>query len=269
MTHRIVHLWIAILLLITACQSAPPPPTAIPLNAAVAVNNTLIQWVRSPEAILFQADVTAGNRDTTLVGKRDVPLCTVYGDNRVVWVNELGPFNIEVLYDRIEDNVIGTFIAYLTVNERIYTYQRPDNMPEIDETAVVETIAINVNGVQHRADGFSGWDSEWFPRVLAACRSLSQSPVLFEPNGGWLTVENAPYDPLSPALTWNPAETGLDLAALAAQAEPSWVANAQAVTVWRLQNTQPPRFLLQQGDAYFAIALQVPGISRTAPPPPV
>ncbi|MFN8528468.1 MAG: hypothetical protein U0670_07645 [Anaerolineae bacterium] len=262
-------LLICVLACLSACQTVqPPPPTPIAMSAAIAANNTLIQWVRSADTIVFRADISGGQRASTFAAKRDIPLCTIYGDNRVVWVNELGAFNIQVLYDRLPDSVIADFVAYLTVNERIYTYNStpvPEQVGEPD--AVVESIQINVNGADHYADAFSGWDDAWFSRVLTACRSLSTTPVLFEPSGGWMSVVEVPFDREAPLLTWDAAATGLDLPTLAQGGSAVWVTGTNAVQLWRTQNTQPSRFLYFQSDKFFAVALQVPGISTNSPPP--
>ncbi len=254
--------------LIAAC-TASPAPTPIVDMSSVAVANSVIQWARSPEVIVFRADVVGGARQNTFEGQRDVAWCTVYGDNRVVWVNELGAFATEVLYDRVSDDVIGNFIAYLTINERIYTYEAlaPTVSPGV-ESPVIETVYINVNGIEHRGDGFSGWDREWFARVLRACKNLSQSPVLFEPQNGWLSARESTYNADTSFRTWDPAATGVDLAQVASSGEPVWISGAGVREVWNAQNQLPSQFVMQQGDRYFQVALQVPGISRVSPPAP-
>ncbi len=250
-------------LFLTACQPSTQPPTAIPMSAAVAIDNTVIRWVRSPEEIVFRVDVSGGTSDSTIMGKREVPLCTVYGDNRVVWVNELGAFNVEILYDRVADNVLADFLVWMTVNQRVYTYQTPE---ESEAGAVIESVVINVNGILHDANGFSGWDEDWFIATLDGCRSLSQSPVLFVPSGAWLTVEPAESDRQAPSMQWDMTDV-IDLSARA-NAEPVWITGEAMMRLWRLQLTQPSRFRLVQDSAYYAVALQVPGITRTSPPAP-
>ncbi len=259
--------------MIAACQAAAPPPLPTPENEgisrAAASNLAIIEWVRSPENIIFRADVEGGYAADSIRGKRDVPNCTIYGDARVVWVNELDPFRREVLYDRLAPAVIADYIAYLTINERIYTFATPTAAVPVYD-AVVETIRINVNGIDQRTDGFSGWDGDddWFRRVLAACRSLSGTPILFEPTNGWMSAIEVPYVQENPALTWDVAVTGLDLGESAALDTPLWVTGAAAVQIWRAQNDQPSRFVFQQGERYFQVALQVPGISRNSPSAP-
>jgi len=42
--------------------------------------------------------------------------------NRVVWVNDLGDFNSQVLWDKVADQQIQDFISYLTVAQQIFNY---------------------------------------------------------------------------------------------------------------------------------------------------
>lgn len=272
---RFISLCLLCVLITSACQtSAPPTPINVPGSGSVSVSgaNSVVQWIRSPEVIVFRADLAGGERQGTLVGQRDVAWCTVYGDNRVVWVNELGASEIEILYDRISDDVLANFVATLTINERIYTYSAlaPTVEPGVTDAAsalpVYETILINVNGLEHRADGFSGWAPDLFARVADRCKSLSQAPVLFEPSAGWLSAEPAEYNPEIPVFAWNES-FGIDLATLVTSDSPRWIMTG-AGYLWNLQNRQPSNFVVQQGDNYYRIALQVPGISRISPPPP-
>jgi hypothetical protein len=266
---RRIMSFIGVGIAITACQSQAmtPPPANIAIERAAASNLAVIEWTRSPETVVFRADVEGGYAAQAPEAARAVPMCTIYGDGRVVWVNPLAPFQREVLYDRLTPDVIADFIAYLTVNERIYTYPTP--LPDAPITdAVVETVRIHVNGIDVRSNGFSGWEAEWFQRVIGACRTLSSAPVLFEPVSGWLSAAEVPYERYNPALTWDASALMVDLAQIAAAGEPSWVTGSATVTAWRAQNSQPSQFVFQQGDRYYRTVLQVPGISRTSPPAP-
>ena len=142
-----------------ACQFTDQAATSTP-----ARQPGLIDWDRSPASIVFQADVVGGPQDITRMS--EVPICTIYGDNRIVWVNELDAFHVEILYDFLTDAAISDFITYLTVQERIYTYEAYATEQANGGIApVFEVVTINVNGQLHSADAFSGWDSEWFSRV--------------------------------------------------------------------------------------------------------
>ncbi len=254
MNHKV---WAAILALIglAACRPAPNP--------------NVVTWERSPETVIFRAEVIGGEQDT-VQALNEVPRCTILGDNLVVWVNYLDGFERQVLVDRVSDAAIARFVEYLVVTERIYTYDQPVMTPEPDSQPVIEVITLFVNGVQHRATSFNGWDQNWFQRVVSACANISQTPVLYEPEGGWLRALETLYDINSPTLAWRPSETGLRLSD--AVEEPLWIDGENVRTIWRLLNTSPPNLLVVELEGasarYFRLVLQVPGITRAAPPPP-
>ena len=236
-------------------------PTAPPQTQRV------IQWDRSPDNIVFQADVVGGPDDLSRLS--DVPLCTIYGDNRVVWVNELDAFHVEILYDMLTDDAIDSFITYLAVQERIYSYEALASEQQTQEVApVVEKVLINVNQQTHTADAFSGWDSDWFTRVLRSCQRMSQTPILFEPDGAWLTVIKDTYNAAAPIITWGAHETSLNLAEASGGTQPKWITGGSVVLVWDYLNSLPSSLLFSENNEYYRLALQIPGITRTSPPRP-
>jgi hypothetical protein len=249
--------WAAVLTLIGLAACRP------------ASNPNMVVWERSPETVVFRADVVGGEQDE-VQALNEVPRCTIYGDNLVVWVNELGMFERQVLVDRVPDAAIARFVEYLAVAERIYTYNQPVITQEADAQPVIETITLFVNGVEHRATSLSGWDQHWFQRVVNACANISQTPVLYEPEGGWLRAVESEYNINAPTSAWLPSETGLRLSDAAA--EPLWIEGENARAIWRLLHTSPPNLLVVEldgaGARYFRLVLQVPGITRAAPPRP-
>lgn len=254
-------LWFLLMMAVIAgCRTTQPASAPTP-----AQRQGIVQWDRSPSTIIFRADVVGGPDQFTRLG--EVPLCTIYGDNRVVWVNELDAFHVEILYDTLSDATIESFIAYLTVQERIYTHQAlaSEEAPQ-DSAPVVETVTINVNQQEHTADAFSGWDSDWFSRVLRSCQQLSQTPILFLPDALWLSVVEVGYTIAAPVAEWNAAETGLSLAEIASGTQPRWITGPGVRILWDYVNTLPSSLLLSENGHYYQVALQVPGISRTSPP---
>jgi hypothetical protein len=206
-----------------------------------------------------------GPQDITRLS--DIPICTIYGDNRIVWVNELDAFHVEILYDFLTDAQIDNFVTYLTVQERIYTYEAHAAEQANGEVApVVEVVTINVNGQMHVADAFSGWDSEWFSRVARACKRIGQTPILYEPSGAWLTVESAEYNIAVPTVNWD--GQSLLLADVLTGSQPRWIEGGEMLLLWNYLNTLPSNMLFLQNNAFYRIALQVPGVSRMSPPPP-
>lgn len=246
--------WIfALALLIAACQ--PAPITSTP---------GIVYWDRSPQAIIFRADVIGGESD--FFARNAVPNCTIYGDNHVVWVNELGPFQIQVLEDRLPDNLVSGFVQYLATTERIYTYEAGLAETQGDEKPVVETVMLNVNDTQHHADSLSGWGADWFPRLLNTCKTLSKTPVLVAPSSGWVSAQTADFSTQPPLVTWNVAQMGLSLGDVLIT--PRWISGDGAAALWTSLHSLPSNTIYQDGENYYQVALQVPGITRDSPPPP-
>lgn len=252
---------------LASCSPAPTPPsTAQPQSSGA------IQWDRSPDALVFRAEVTNG--DTTSIRARDdIPECSIYGDNRVVWLNYLGAFEYEVLYDRVSDERLTAFVSYLA-SAGIYNYtaQADLQVPSLTPP-VIERLLLAVNGVEHRADGFSGWAPTWFRQVVDACKAVSGAPVLFEPEGAWLSAELLTNPNSGVLILWDAAASGLDFAAIAAAQTPVWITGSNLRVLWNFAVNQPESLVYAQVDAdglqqQYAIALQIPTFSRVSPAAP-
>jgi hypothetical protein len=243
--------WIFALALLLLASCSYPAPTPTP--------STLVQWDRSPQAITFRADVVGGESE---IGARNaIPNCTIYGDNRVVWSNPLSPFEIQVLEDRLSDKVIDDFVQYLTVDERIYTFDGHDT----DGTTPVENVWITVSGATHHADSISGWGADWYPRVRDACKNLSKAPVLVAPSSGWLSAQPVEFNPQFPLSTWNGALVGQSLSDIAG-GKSRWISGEGASWVWNTLHSLPTNLIFDDAGSYFQVALQVPGVNHDAPP---
>lgn len=261
MSHRRVPLLILLCAaLLTACRPAQPVPAPTP-----PVSEGMIVWTRDPAYVVFRTEVVGGLSAFAALG--DVPGCTIYGDNRLVWEDDANS-DSRVLEDRLSDDAIRGFIARMTVDERLYTYQeRLPTLVAAGETApAVGRITIAVNDVTHRADELSGWDGRYFERVQSACRALSTSPVLVVPQAGWLHVQRAEYASQYPLVIWDSARTGIALAAYTDA--PGWVSGAGVGELWRHMRALGANALYQDGEGIFRAMLQVPGVTQSSPPAP-
>lgn len=257
---------LSLLLALAACDTATDATT----NAANS--NSIIQWDRSPETVVFRAEVTGGQRAGTFLARNEIPLCTIYGDNRVVWLNELDNFDVEVLWDKVTDQQIQDFISLLTISRRFFTYDAgADLQMPSEEQPVVEVITVNVNDRQHVADSFSSepWPFDYFSGIVDFCKQVSRAPVIFEPEGAWLTVHSAGYDTTRPMLVWNGETTGLDFNEQAASSESMWMTGQNLLILWNMIRSSSPNTLFTdlEGNA-FEVVLEVPSVHPTSPPAP-
>jgi hypothetical protein len=164
---RLVYLLSAIFL--AACGGAG--------SGTPSANNSPIIWDRSPSTIVFRADVEGGRAEDDFLTRNEIPACTVYGDNRVVWTNDLGSFNVQVLWDKVSDAQIQQFVTDLQINKQIYNYDAKANLqPPSAESPVVETLTLFVNGKVHKTDAFGGWNLDYYRRVVDSCKQLSTAP---------------------------------------------------------------------------------------------
>lgn len=228
-------------------------------------SGSVVGWVRSPQQVIFRTDISASEDPWEY--RHGVPNCAVYGDNRVVWTNLLDSSQYEVLYDRVSDEAIGRFVEQMTVAQRIYTYQSPEQTPAAEPgVPILQTVYIDVNGLVHEADETSGWSQDWYARVTEACRTISQTPVLFVPTGGWLTIEETPLAPGAPTWVWG--DPAISLSEIAAGGQARWVMGDTAALVWTAMTTMPAALRFSEDGRYYRVALQVPGITRESPPAP-
>ncbi|HSS97694.1 MAG TPA: hypothetical protein VLK33_11725 [Terriglobales bacterium] len=231
-------------------------------------NASLIEWDRSPSTVVFRADVTGGNPDP-LLARSELPACTLYGDNHAVWTNELGPFEVQVLEDRLTDDQMRTFVNFVALNEQIYKYPaRKDDDPASAVTPVVESLALFVNNVNHVTDAFSGWDIDYYQRLLKGCKDISLAPAIYEPTAAWISAQAIPYDPTSPGVLWDPQANNLSLADLAASGERKWITDRNVRVIWKILRTSPPSVQLTENDISYHVALEVPNITRESPAAP-
>lgn len=250
-----------LILLLAACSGGSSD------DPQVVEQGGVIQWPRNPLHVVFRAEVTGGDSDPFLQ-QNVVPLCSVYGDGRVVWTTPNNSGFDDVVFDFLNDQQIADFISYLTVVERIYTYENAFNLqPQSSVTPVYERLIVRVNDRDHVTDAFADWPDEYFDRILDRCRTLSLTPRRFAPDGGWISARFVPYNPNVPGVYWEAEPNGLSLAAIASEGE-RWVEGPVVPVLWEILRTNPPDMQFTEEDAQFEIALRVPGVTLDAPPAP-
>ena len=198
-----VMILLGLLLSLAACDSGA--------TGEAAVDGGVVTWDHSPETVVFRADVVGGQRTGTFLARNDIPLCTIYGDNRVVWLNELGDFDVQVLWDKLTDQQIIDYVSYLTISQRIFTYDAgADLQPPGENSPVYEMLSIYVSGRKHQTDSFSSeaWPQDYFQNIAETCKEVSRAPVIFEPEGAWLTVKAVDYDSTRPLQVWDSGASG-------------------------------------------------------------
>jgi hypothetical protein len=228
--------------------------------------SALVQWDRDPLHIVFQADVTGGEQFDTFVEGNRVPLCTIYGDGRIVWLSD---DENQVLFDLLSDQQITDFVTDLTVIERFFTFKSGiDTLIPSAEVPITDTLLLQVNGVSHRTDNFGDWTENYFNRVLEKCTSLGTQPRIFQPSEGWFSVSIISYDSTLASVPWDAEATGLNLFDVAeSPASSIWLENNLVLAIWTAIRDNGLRVQFNQDGSDFLVVLRVPGVTVDAPPP--
>ncbi|MFZ4814586.1 MAG: hypothetical protein ACOYL5_08630 [Phototrophicaceae bacterium] len=262
--QRVLCLCVLLTGVLVACRTAPtgqPPPN--PENQGVAA----ITWVRSADEIVFRADVVGGSN--TFDRRNDIPNCTIFGDNRIVWTDNSQPGRLTVLTDFLEDINVYDFVNELAINYRFYTYQAKARIQLPSESSpVYELMTLKVNNELHTVDGFESLPTEYFRDLVTLCQEMSNAPAYYEPAAGWLSARQLNYDPEATLVTWSAEASGIDLYALSATTQPLWVANEIVPVLWNISVNTPRNRMFKQGDGYFEVAFEIPNITRLSPPAP-
>jgi hypothetical protein len=262
MSKRLLMSLAVLLVTATACGGGAPAN-----NAPVSQSNP-IDWDRNPKTVVFRADVTGGDTDPFLA-LSEVPPCTIYGDNHVVWTNELGVNDVQILEDRVSDDKVREFINYVALTKQLYNYTaKADTIPLSEKKPVYETLSLFVNNVTHKTDAFGGWDYQYYQEIVLNCTRISSAPVLYAPTGAWLSARVVPFDSDTPRQPWDAKANNLSLKDLAASGQPKWITDRNVAVFWTMFLTSPKNMQFSEDDVQYNVAIQVPNITRDSPAAP-
>jgi hypothetical protein len=217
--------------------------------------------------VIFRADRQLLNEPPYRDFNR-LPLCTLYGDGRVVWTNYLQPQGEEVLEALIDDVQFRSFLEFLIRDMKFY--EIPDyagrELPPADNTGI-DSLTIYLAGQVHTARNYKLWPNDVYNIILEKCRTLSDAPVRVEPEAGWVTAYEVPEPSNAPFIDW-PATAPFTLADVAAQKQAGWVSGPAFKQLWIAIRDTLGNIMWRENGKMYLVALQVPTVSRDAPPAP-
>lgn len=241
-------------------------------NAATATpeaNNVVpvLAWNTAANAVIFRMDRQITN-DTPYGDLNRVPLCTIYGDGRIVWVNPLQPAGEEVLEALIDDTQFRTFLEYVIRDMKFYDIPDYASM-ELPPTqrANVETITLAISDQVTTKRNYRAWPLDVYSTLLGKCMTLSNAPVRVEPAAGWVTVYPGPENTGMPFIDWPPTAP-FKMADAANAKQAMWVTDAAFRMLWQAQRETQGNIIWRENGANYQVALQVPLVSRDSPPAP-
>ncbi len=223
-----------------------------------------IGWDTSPNAIIFRLDRTL-NGEPAVIAHNQLPLCTIFGNGHLVWVNPIPPNGEQVLEAQLDTPTIQSFADFAIRQQHFYSipdYAANELPPNGQFTT--ESISLNLNNAPHTVRNYNHWPGNEFQNMLDKCSHLTQQPVLYVPTGAWLDVFPVSGPDVDPPILWTSA-IPFHLADVAASGKPLWLSGSLLGTLWQtIHRTLSAVQWIENGKAY-QIALEVPAISRDAP----
>lgn len=223
-----------------------------------------LDWEREADTIILRLDARRPN-DPAAQQVGEIPACTLWGDGRLVWMNELEDGQ-EVLEARLNDEEVRSLLEFV-IFSGFYDWES-DFIVEDGSNPTIESMTLNLYEDTFTLQRFSDWPADGYERILQRCREASSTPVLFLPDGGWLSAIEVPQIEGVGYWRWPGPNVGIELAQLV-NSEPVWIEGDLARRIWENNVEDPaPSRVLEEEIAY-QLVLQVPQITRDSPPRPV
>jgi hypothetical protein len=249
--RRIGIALVMVAVLVGACRPGNGPDS--PQQAGPA---DVLDWDHAPDTIVFQA-MTVGSGGQLTSDYNRIPFCTLYGDGHVIWVDPYADPE-QVLEDRIAPDTMRDFLRNL-INSGFYDWQA-STRPVALEGPLMDRAMLNLYGTVQAVDSQSNWPPAAFADMTTRCQTLSTAPVLYLPDGAWMSAVEVTPRPDAPGIPWETYAEDfpqVDLATLTLD-NPQWITGDLLRVMWRL--ARDGRIQLRHNDAAYGIVLQVPGL---------
>jgi len=261
-------IWIALLInglvLLAACEEDTPTPDV--QNQQIGP----LDWDNSPETIILRIEQRLYDAPPAEAANT-IPLCTVWGDGRIVWVNELENVELEtdevqILESRISEQQMRSLIEDV-IFTGFYDWESNFIIPEL-ENPFVSSITLNLMVETRTVERYTSWPANGFDRILTACQQISDTPAVFLPQGLWVSAYRIEPQEFQGEWRWIPEAAGFNLADVADGSAPQWITGDFAALVWENTILASASTQVLDNDATYELAIQVPGVSRDSPPTP-
>lgn len=230
----------------------------------------LLEWDRDPSNIVLRVDRQLIEGDPVEMGNA-VPLCTVWGDGYITWVNTVPTADereqrIEILESYLTDEQLRTLIEAI-IFSGFYNWESNFLIPDVN-APVIERITLNLFSENRTVSRYSDWPVNGFERILEACTQATDSPALYQPDGVWLSAVEVPYMDGVGHWRWYTEAAGFNLSAVSDGQSPQWVTGELARELWTVTILASAESRVLDGDQAYRLIVQAPMLTRDAPPAP-
>ena len=225
-----------------------------------------IAWDRDPNALIISGTFCCGF-SSPLVPINYIPDAQIWGDGRIIWVTYGEGGARRVLQDQLSLEQLETLLQKF-VNDGFFGWQ--DRYANIIVSDLADKcVTVNLETVSKSVCEYYEGAPQAFHNLydyLASGVGLEGKDYV--PKTGYVVAypldDNAETFPGQITLNWSTNTLGLSLTE--AVEEGVWVDGETLAIAWQTVNAKPWGMIVQEGDAYYEISFQIPGINRLAPP---
>jgi len=195
-----------------------------------------------------------------------IPEAQVWGDGRIVWVEHTADESIQVLKGKLGPAEVVQVLQ--TANSAgFFGWQDLFTEPNSPTDMPSKCIDIRLVDRAHRVCEYVGGAPQAFHDLYNSLSGgLGASDAPYTPERGFLTAEASPGPASAEAQAqfpiWDSASLGLSLSEAASGV---WVEGPALQRAWELLKQYPYGGLVRDGDAFYQVSLQIPGISLSEP----
>jgi hypothetical protein len=222
-----------------------------------------IEWDTAPEARIIHASVDGGLVPQNYA-LNALPDAQVWGDGRIVWVEYDTNGARHVLEASLTPDQMETYLSDVA-NAGFFGWENyySDTLVQDGSTQCLEVYLTSES--KSVCEYYKGAPSAFHDLYNEVAAGLGEEGSDYIPTRGYLTAEVISDLYSQPvALHWPADSLGVSLSdALGGM----WVEGEALELAWRTVNTNLYA-IVQEGDTYYQLIVQVPGVSQSEPPAP-
>lgn len=221
-----------------------------------------ITWDSDPAAVVLQATNCCGFVPYE-VALNYIPDATLWGDGRLVWVAYDPDGQRRVLEGRLAPDEQRAFLDRIAAagffgwNSNYGDYSVTD--------LASRCLAVRLTATRHQVcEYYRGAPAAFHALYTAAAQGAGAAGADFIPERGYVTAYPLTgVDPAALTVRLWPSDAGFTLA----EAQGGrWAEGAALRAAWEAVNAGYWSHALQDGETYYRLTVQVPGLSQSAPP---
>ncbi|HLF91213.1 MAG TPA: hypothetical protein VI451_19870 [Anaerolineales bacterium] len=225
-----------------------------------------VVWNHDPETLILSGTYCCGFT-TPLVPLNYIPDFQIWGDGRYIWVEYSNNDTMRhVLEGKLSEEQLTSLLEKI-VNAGFFGWEDRYANQLVSDLAD-QCMTVHLESTSKTVCEYSEGAPETFHSLYDSLKGGSGvTGTEYTPTSGYLTAFAYPTDAARPTsendILW-PEDSFFPLSDAVDQGV--WVEGDAVLLAWQAVNADPWSATVRQGDTFFSVALQVPGLSMNQPP---